>query len=168
MSQKDSNGRSRRTGFGLVTAVGGALAVAALSMGTAHADPFLDPYPAPDPYDVLFGAMGSQGASNALLDTNLAISNPSGDLTFMNDVAAFEAAPFEHGVENLINAIDPSAFSDQVTTGITGTLSDGGYLVPENFLGYLATDLDYFALNPTRLDYLLGPVIDLLLGSRSF
>jgi len=166
MSQKDSNGRSRRTGFGLVTAVGGALAVAALSMGTAHADPFLDPYPAPDPYDVLFGAMGSQGASNALLDTNLAISNPSGDLTFMNDVAAFEAAPFEHGVENLINAIDPSAFYEQTSVGIIGTIADSGgaYLVPDDALGYLAVGLDYGLLTPTGLDFVLTPLIDILVG----
>ena len=34
-------------------------------MGTAHADittVFPDPYLPPDPYDVLFGAMGTQGA----------------------------------------------------------------------------------------------------------
>ena len=69
MSQKDSIGRRRRAGFSLATAVGGALAAAALSMGTAHADtPFTDPYTAPDPYDVLFGAQGTQGADNALLD----------------------------------------------------------------------------------------------------
>ena len=32
-----------------------------LSMGTANATPFVDPYLPPDPYDVLFGAQGTQG-----------------------------------------------------------------------------------------------------------
>lgn len=106
-------------------------------------------------------------ASIAAADLSLYDSSPGDASSFDVDASTFEAGD-DHPLADLINAIDPSAFSDQVTTGITGTLSDGGYLVPENFLGYVATDLDYFALNPTGLDYLLGPVIDLLLGSRSF
>ncbi len=37
---------------------------------------------------------------------------------------------------------------------IIGTVagSGGGFLVPDDFLGYLATDLDYFLLTPTGLD----------------
>jgi hypothetical protein len=167
MSQKDSNGRGRRTGFGLVTAVGGALAAAALSMGTAHASPFLDPYLPPDPYDVLFGAEGTQGADNNLLDGTLLTSNPTGDATFMEDVAAFEANASEHGITNLINAIDPSAFYEQVGGGALGTITDtaSAYLVPDSALGYLAVGLDYGLLTPTGLDFVLTPLIDILTGT---
>jgi len=49
--------------------------------------------------------------------------------------------------------------------GITGTLPDGAYLVPEDSLGYLATEVDAFLLNPTGLDDLVSPVIEILLGS---
>jgi hypothetical protein len=172
MSQSDSTGRRLRAGFSLASLAGSALAAAALSMGTAHADtPIVDVYSSPDPYDVLFGAEGgttanSQGADNALLDTNLATSNPTGDATFMNDVAAFEANPAEHGIENLINAIDPSAFAEQVGGGAVGTIASAGdaYLVPESALGYLAVGLDYGLLTPTGLDFVLTPLIDVLLG----
>jgi hypothetical protein len=166
MSQKDSNGRGRRTGFGLVTAVGGALAAAALSMGTAHASPFIDPYLPPDPYDVLFGAQGAQGADNAILDSNLFTQSATNDAIFQTDVAAFEANPAEHGISNLIAAIDPSAFYEQVGGGAVGTILDSGgaYLVPDSALGYLATGLDFGLLTPTGLDFVLTPLIDILLG----
>jgi hypothetical protein len=110
--------------------------------------------------------MGVQGADNALLDTNLALSNPTGDLTFMNDVAAFEANAGEHAITNLINAIDPSAFYDQIGGGAVGTIADsmGAYLVPDSALGYLAVGLDYGLLTPTGLDFVLTPLIDILLG----
>ena len=166
MSHKESNGRGRRAVFTLATAVGGAVAAAALSMGVANASPFIDPYLPPDPYDVLFGAMGTQGVDNMNLDNSLFLSNPSGDLTFMNDVAAFEANAGEHGITNLINAIDPSAFYEQVGGGAVGTILDSGgaYLVPDSALGYLATGLDFGLLTPTGLDFVLTPLIDLLLG----
>jgi hypothetical protein len=136
------------------------------SMGTAHADPFVDPYPAPDPYDVLFGAQGTQGIDDNNLDTNLAISNPAGDATFMNDVSSFEEGS-DHALQNLVFAIDPSAFYEQTSTGIAGTIADSGgaYLVPDDFLGYLTTGLDYGLLTPTGLDFVLTPLIDILLGS---
>jgi hypothetical protein len=135
-------------------------------MGTAHASPFIDPYLPPDPYDVLFGAMGTQGVDNNLLDGTLFTSNPTGDLTFMEDVAAFEANAGEHGISNLINAIDPSAFYEQVGGGAVGTIADtaGAYLVPDSALGYLATGLDFGLLTPTGLDFVLTPLIDILLG----
>jgi hypothetical protein len=169
MSQKDSNGRGRRTAFGLATAAGGVLAAAMLSMGTAHADittPYVDTYSPPDPYDVLFGAEGTQGADNATLDSNLAVSNPSGDTVFQTDVSSFEAGQ-DHALENLIYALDPSAFYEQtggLDPGDVGTLAGGAYLVPDDSLGYLATGLDYGLLTPTGLDYVLTPLIDLLLG----
>jgi hypothetical protein len=167
MSQKDSNRSRRRAGFSLATAAGGAIAAAMLSMGTAHADtPYVDTYAPNDPYDVLFGAQDGQGADNATLDTSLFESNPSGYATFNTDVDAFEGNASEHGISNLINAIDPSAFYEQTSTGVTGTIADSGgaFLVPDSALGYLATGLDYGLLTPTGLDFVLTPLIDILLG----
>lgn len=169
MSQKDSTGRRLRAGFSLASLVGGALAAAALSMGTAHADittPFPDPYAVPDPYDVLFGAQGTQGADNALLDGNLLTTNPTGELTFMTDVSQFEASA-DHPLTALINAIDPSAFYEQtggLDPGFVGDLTGGAYLAPDDALGYLATGLDYGLLTPTGLAFVLDPLINLLLG----
>ena len=82
-------------------------------------------------------------------------------------VTAFEQTAGDHGLENLIFAIDPSAFYEQTTEGVTGTLAGGvdAYLVPDSFLGYLATGLDYGLLTPTGLDYVLTPLIDLLTGT---
>jgi hypothetical protein len=168
MSQKDSNGRRLRAGFSLASLAGGALAAAALSMGIAHADtPFPDPYLSPDPYAVLFGAEGTQGADNNLLDGTLFTSNPTGDATFMEDVAAFEGNAGEHGISNLINAIDPSAFYEQTGGGALGTITDtaSAYLVPDSALGYLAVGLDYGLLTPTGLDFVLTPLIDILTGT---
>jgi hypothetical protein len=94
-------------------------------------------------------------------------SNLTGYEGFTTDVATFEETAGDHGLENLINAIDPSAFYEQTTTGITGTILDSGgaYLVPDSALGYLATGLDYGLLTPTGLDYVLTPLIDLLTGA---
>ena len=169
MSRNDSTGRGRRIAFGLATAAGGALAAAMLGMGTAHADittPYVDTHSLPDPYDVLFGAQGTQGADNALLDSNLLTTNPTGDATFMTDVSQFEASA-DHPLADLINAIDPSAFYEQ-TGGLdptfVGDLAGGAYLVPDDSLGYLATGLDYGLLTPTGLAFVLDPLINLLLG----
>jgi hypothetical protein len=162
--------RKYSTAFGLATAAGGALAAAFIGMGTAHADittPFPDPYSAPDPYAVLFGAEGTQGADDNTLDGNLFVSNPSGDTVFQTDVSSFEAG-HDHALESLINALDPSAFYEQtggLDPGDVGTLAGGAYLVPDDALGYLATGLDYGLLTPTGLDYVLDPLINLLLGS---
>jgi hypothetical protein len=174
MSQKDSTGRRLRAGFSLATAVGGAVAAAALSMGMAHAtplgtldSPYVDAQPLPDPYTVLFGdAPGGQGTDNAALDASLFASNPTGDASFQIDVSQFEAGQ-DHALENLINAIDPSAFAYQVgglDVGDVGTLAGGAYLIPESTLGYLAVGLDYGLLTPTGLDFVLTPLIDILLG----
>ena len=152
-----------------MTAAGDAVAAAMIGMGTAHAD-VTDTYPAPDPYDVLFGsagtAAGTQGYDNNVLDSELLSSNPSQFETFTTAVNAFEETAGDHGLENLIYAIDPSAFYDQTSTGITGTADAvGGYLVPDDALGYLATGLDYGLLTPTGLADVLTPLIDVLLGS---
>ena len=88
------------------------------------------------------------------------------------DVTTFERRPpVSTGWSNLIYAVDPSAFYLQTTEGVMGTVSEtvsgvsGAYLVPDDFLGYLATGLDYGLLTPTGLDYVLTPLIDLLAGS---
>jgi hypothetical protein len=170
MSQIESNRGRRSAGFGLVTAVGGAFAAAMFSMGTANAAPvvIVDPQTAPDPYVALFGAGPEQLAGNTTLDTNADLASPTNYTIFDNDVSAFEASPFEHGLEQLVNAIDPSAFYEQtggLIAGDVGTLAGGAYLVPDDALGYLATSLDYGLLTPTGLDYILTPLIDVLLGS---
>ena len=164
------------------TAIGlaaGAACAAFIGMGTAHATPVTDIYfDSPgvekagdtvlpnDAYDMLFGSNLTQGVENNTLDISDAQSNLSGYESFTTDVSAFEANPAEHGLENLINAIDPSAFYEQTTAGVAGTIADSGgaYLVPDSALGYLATGLDYGLLTPTGLDYVLTPLIDVLLG----
>jgi len=165
------------------TAVGlaaGAAAAAFIGMGTAHADtPVVDIYPdtagvvaagdantPDDAYDILFGSAGTQGIDNAALDVSTAESNVTGYESFTTDVVTFEQTAGDHGLEDLINAIDPSAFYEQTTTGVAGTIADSGdaYLVPDSALGYLATGLDYGLLTPTGLDYVLTPLIDLLFG----
>jgi hypothetical protein len=168
MSLENSTGRGRRTALGLATVIGGAAAAAMLGMGTANADTvIIDPQSPPDPYVVLFGAGPEQLAGNTQLDTNAQLADPTNYQIFQNDVSAFEASPFEHGLEQLVNAIDPSAFYEQVgglNADAIGTLAGGAYLVPDDFLGYLATGLDYGLLTPTGLTYVLTPLIDLLAG----
>jgi hypothetical protein len=167
-------------------ALGGAAIAAFIGMGTAHADPTVtvdaysdsagvvtagDTTVPNDAYDILFGSAGAQGIANNTLDISDAQANLNGYESFATDAAAFESNAGEHGLENLIYALDPSAFYLQTTDGITGTVAetvsgvDGAYLVPDDFLGYLATGLDYGLLTPTGLDYVLTPLIDLLAGS---
>jgi hypothetical protein len=160
-------------------ALGGAAVAAFVGMGTANATPVVDIYADTasidtlgdtfhpnDAYDMLFGSLGTQGVDNAALDLSTAQSNLTGYESFTTDVIAFEENAGDHGLENLIFALDPSAFYEQTTTGVTGTLFDAGgaYLVPDDFLGYLATGLDYGLLTPTGLTYVLTPLIDLLAG----
>jgi hypothetical protein len=165
------------------TAIGlaaGAACAAFIGMGTADASPVVDIYfDTPgvatagdnilpnDAYDMLFGSAGTQGLDNMNLDVSTAQGNLTGYESFTTDVAAFEANAGEHGLENLINAIDPSAFYEQTTAGVTGTILDSGgaYLVPDSALGYLATGLDYGLLTPTGLTFVLTPLIDLLVGA---
>jgi hypothetical protein len=162
--------RKHSTALGIGAAMSGAAVAAFIGMGTAHAD-----IPSGDEgYSILYGGDGTdpglaadQAANNLTLDTELFDQNPGDAAAFGTAAASFEEGS-SHAVENLINAIDPSAFSDQTTTGIVGTLEGGAYLVPEDTLGYLATSLDYFLLTPTGLGDLLTPVIDILLGSPPF
>ena len=135
-------------------------------MGTAHADPVTDIYaitPASLPLATCSrtrmtrttscsAALGNQGIANSTLDISDAQSNLTGYESFVTDVAAFEQTASEHGLENLIYAIDPSAFYEQTTAGITGTLAGGlgATWFRTDFLGYLATGLDYGLLTPDR------------------
>jgi len=169
MSRIESNRGRRRAALGLVTAAGGAVAAAMIGMGTAHADPIVDTYPAPDPYVVLFGANDGQGAADNSLDTSLYDQDlgTGNYAAFYNDVSTFESTASDHGLENLIYAIDPSAFYLQTSSDIVGTVANSGdaYLVPDSTLGYLATGLDYGLLTPTGLTDVLTPLIDLLTGT---
>ena len=76
---------------------------------------------------------------------------------FATNVATFEDG-IDHPSTDIIYALDPSAFQLQDSPGIdaVGEGFGGAYLVPDDFLGYLATGLDYFLLSPTGLDYLLA------------
>jgi hypothetical protein len=163
---------ARRALLSLGTALGGAAVAAFVSMGTAHADigDLLDA----DGYSDLYGATGTtgvgvaQGADNALLDTQLFLQDPTTAVSFDHAVDVFESSN-AHAIADLINAIDPSAFATQVDPDIVGTFTEaGGYLVPVDSLGYLATSVDFFLLDPTGLGFLLSPVIELLLGSPPF
>jgi hypothetical protein len=149
------------------------------SMGVAHAD-VVSTYPTDDDgFQILFGAPGTAGlvpgqiTTNETSDANLTASNPGEETTLTNDASLFEATGGDHGLEQLIYAIDPSSYVVQTTPGIDGFLTGagdaGGYLVPDDFLGYLGTELDAFLLTPLGLDPgLLGPLIDTILGSPSF
>jgi hypothetical protein len=161
MSQRNS------TALAVGASIGGAAIAAFVSMGTAHA------VGDADGYSDLFGATGTpgvvatQGAADSSLDTQLFDQNPGDAASFDQAVDSFQAFD-DHPIAGLINSIDPAAFVTQTDPDIVGTLAGGGYLVPDDFLGYLATDLDFFVLNPTGLGFLLSPVVDLLLGSPPF
>jgi hypothetical protein len=166
MSSKDFTRRRNTVGLGI--AAGAAFATAAMiglgSAPAAHADDTLTP----DGYSDLFGASGPQAADDHSLDLQLFDQNPGTAASFDQAVDTFQASD-AHGIADLIYALDPSAFTVATDPDIVGTLAGGGYLVPDDFLGYLATDLDFFLLNPTGLDpLLLAPVIDTLLGSPPF
>lgn len=168
--------RKHSTALSIGAALGGAAVATFLSMGTAHA---VDGYPLDDDgFQILFGAPGTAGllpgqiADNVTADANLTASNQGAETTLSNDAALFEATAGDHGLETLIHAIDPSAYVVQFTPGIDGTLTGvdaTGYLVPDDFLGYLGTELDAFLLTPLGLDpALLGPLLDAILGSPAF
>jgi len=170
--------RKHSTALGIGAALGGAAVATFLSMGTAQAD--VSSYPVDDDgFQILFGAPGTEGLvpgqidTNITSDDNLAASNPGAETTLTNDASLFEATGGDHGLEQLIYALDPSSYVVQFTPGIdgylTGALDNGGYLVPDDFLGYVGTEADAFLLTPLGLDpALLGPLIDTLLGSPSF
>ena len=171
MSQKDSIRSKRRAAFTLATAAGGAIAAAMLGMGTANA---VEAPPTDDGFQVLFGQVGNENisaaqiATNVTDDANLTATNPGAETALTNSADLFQSTGTDHGLEQLVFALDPSSFALQTTPGIDGYLTGvdaGSYLVPDDSLGFLATDLDFFLLSPTGLDPgLLGPIIDTLLG----
>ena len=160
--------RKYSTALGVGAAAAGAAVAAFISMGTAHA------VGDADGYQDLFGAPGTPGlalgqaADNVALDTAAFQSNPGNAAAFDTLGDSFESSGTAHPLTQLIFALDPSAFQVQHDVDIAGYLTGvnaGGYLVPDDFLGYVATDLDAYLLNPTGLGpLLLGPLIDLLLG----
>jgi hypothetical protein len=178
MSRTNSTGRGRRAAFTLATAVGGAVAAAALGMGTANADGPDYALNTDDGYEVVFGNPGEsglavgQGAQNLADDQELFAQNAGDASSFTTYATGFESAVTgsgDHGLEQLIYAIDPSAYQVNVDPDFTGYLAGGGYLVPDDSLGYLGTELDLFLLSPLGLDpALLSPILDTLLGLPTF
>jgi hypothetical protein len=161
--------RKNSTAVGIGAAISGAAVAAFIGMGTAHADvpgTITDPFHNTDSggFSELFGGTGTvQGANDLSADTSLADMSSGNAAAFSTEVATFETNVADNPLVSLVDSLDPNAFVYQ-----TSALVDAGttpYLVPDDFLGYLATSLDYFTLNPTGLDYALGPVIDILLGS---
>jgi hypothetical protein len=177
--------RKYSTALGIGAALGGAAIATFLSMGTAHADTtdVVSTYPtSDDAFQILFGAPGNpnlddnatglaQIAANETADANLTASNAGDETDLTNDAVLFESTGTDHALEQLIYAVDPSSFVTQSTPDIAGYLTGAGvsgdYLVPDDFLGYTATDLDFFLLSPLGLDPgLLGPLIDTLIGAE--
>jgi hypothetical protein len=169
--------RKHSTALSIGAAFGGAAVATFLSMGTAQAQPDYATN-TDDGYEVVFGHPGEsgietgQGATNLTDDTTLFESSPSNAAAFSTDATAFEGAVTgsgDHGLEQLIYALDPSAYTVNVDPDFTGYLSGGGYLVPDDSLGYLGTELDLFLLSPLGLDpALLSPILDTLLGLPTF
>jgi hypothetical protein len=162
--------RKHSTALGVSAAVAGAAVATFLSMGTAYADDNL----VPDGYSDLFGATGTAGypaaagADNAALDASLFAQNPGDATAFDIAVDQFESNDV-HPIADLIHAVDPSAFVLQSDPDIVGTATMAGqYLVPDDALGYLATDVDFFLLDPTGLGFILSPVVEILAGSPPF
>jgi hypothetical protein len=165
--------RLNPTAVGIGAAIGGAAMAALIGMGTAQADPTgtLDnPFVNTDTggFSELFGGTGTvQGANDLSADTQLADMNSGDAAAFSTQVATFEDN-LDHPIASLIHDIDPSAFEYQISPDIdpVGSVpTDPAYLVPDDSLGYLATELDFFLLNPTGLGDLLGPIGEILLGS---
>jgi hypothetical protein len=164
--------RKHSTALGIGAALGGAAVATFISMGTAQAQA---DYPtADDGYEIVFGAPGNTGvdagqiASNVAADDELTDTSAGDEAAWTTDAIQFEQTAGDHGLEQLIYALDPSAYALQSTPGIDGYLigaNAGDYLVPDDTLGYLGTELDAFLLSPLGLDpALLGPVLDTLLG----
>ena len=106
MSQKNS------TALAVGAAIGGAAVAAFLNMGTAHAVVGPDA----DGYSDLFGASGTPGilfgqtATDTALDSELFSQSPGNAAAFDTAVDLFQSTGTDHGVTQLINALDPSAF----------------------------------------------------------
>jgi hypothetical protein len=169
--------RKHSTALGIGAALGGAAVATFLSMGSAQAQPDYATN-TDDGYEVVFGnpnetglAVG-QGAQNLADDKELFAQNPGDASSFTTDASGFESAltgSGDHGLEQLIYALDPSAYQVNIDPNIVGYMADGGYLVPDDSLGYLGTELDLFLLSPLGLDpALLSPILDTLLGFPSF
>src|SRR5947209_2334566 len=150
--------RKNSTALAVGAAVGGAAVAAALSMGTAHAV-----VGDADGYEDLFGGPGTIGISagqirdNVALDAAMAQQNLGNAQAFDTLVDNFENSGTAHPLEQLFFGLDPSSYVTQFDPDINGYLPNAvdaatglhGYLVPDDFLGYLGTALDVDLLNPT-------------------
>ena len=163
--------RKHSTALGIGAAMSGAAVAAFLSMGIAHAvpdgtedNPFINADTGG--FSELFGGTGTaQGADDLAADMELTDQNLGDAESFSTQVATFETSSFDHPIADIVHAIDPSAFEFQSSAGIVEPgYFMGDYLVPDDSLGYLATDIDFFLLNPTGLADLLGPIGEILLG----
>jgi hypothetical protein len=162
--------RKHSAALGFGAAFGGAAVAAFLSMGTAHATPDgteSDPWVNTDlgGFEELFGGTGTmQAGADLAADEHLAITNNGDAISFGEQVAQFEDTT-AHPIADIIYAIDPSAFQFQTSANIDSPdFPPGDYLIPDDSLGYLATDIDFFLLNPTGLADLLGPIGEILLS----
>jgi hypothetical protein len=163
--------RKHSTALGIGAAMSGAAIATFLSMGIAHATPDGtedNPFINTDTggFSELFGGTGTaQGPDDLAADVELLDQNSGDAASFSEQVATFETSSIDHPIVDIVHAIDPSAFEFQSSPGIDepGFFS-GDYLVPDSALGYLATDLDFFLLNPVGLSDLLGPIGEILLG----
>jgi hypothetical protein len=162
--------RKHSTALSIGAAMGGAAVAAFLSMGTAHAVPSGtedNPWENTDTggFSELFGGTGSaQAGPDASADLQLAEANAPDAASFSTQVAEFETLN-DHPIADIVFALDPSAFQFQDSPGIDSVdFPPGDYLIPDDSLGYLATDLDFFLLNPVGLSDLLGPIGEILLG----
>lgn len=113
-------------------------------------------------YSALFGAEGSVGAHNATLDAALFQTDPADAANFYNAVTYYEENN-DHPLTDLIYSFDHNAFSSATFDGIDGAFLQpgGGYLIPTDSLGYLATEID-FVLNGNGLSSILDSNVDLL------
>ena len=163
--------RKHPTALAFGAAMGGAAVASFLSMGIAHAVPSGtedNPWDntATGGFSELFGGTGSvQGVNDLAADNELLATNPGDATAFSEQVATFETG-VDHPIADIVFALDPSAFQFQDSPGIDSLdFPPGDYLIPDDSLGYLATDLDFFLLNPVGLSDLLGPVFNILAGS---
>jgi hypothetical protein len=185
MSSNSTSNR-RRTAVGIGVAAGAAFAAGIIGLGTAGA-PWLVGHSTTadvalagngeptsldhDPFSDLFGSQNaddptSVGGHNAALDTSLYQSDPGTATQFDTVVDEFEASQ-DHPLTDLVNFIDPSAFTTQTDPDIVDAMGDPiEYLVPaagaQLQFADLIVGLD-FVLTGSGLPFLLDPAVDTLI-----
>jgi hypothetical protein len=128
-----------------------------------------------DGFSDLFGAQNaddptSVGGHDAALDTQLFQQHPDTAIAFDTNVDEFEAAN-DHPLTDLVNFLDPSAFTTQTDSDIVDAMGNPiEYLVPadgfQTQFADLIVGLDYVLTGP-GLTFALNPVIDgLIFGAN--